>query len=473
MINPQKTTLPLNIVGGSAFGRYAKISTEQTFNMMISDNALVPYPGYKKKVALNGGVGREIYGSTKYKHLIAVVDNNVFTIDPNFAVAKVGELETFSGQVYIAENANQQIGIADGLNLYTFNYGSNTFTQASIDFLPGFLAYQDGYGIAASKNTNQWRLSAPNNFDSWPDDAPNVGALQSKVDNVMATVPFTRSLMVFGKIVTEQWYDTGGQLFPYQRNNFYNIDYGTINASSIATGAIQQQGQQLTPIIAWVGINEKSGPAIMYSMGGEPMQASFDGLNYRLEQLTAPEDVYGFMFKEAGHVIYQVTWPTDNYSIAVDFTVQKFYTLTDEKLNYHIAKRVAYFNNAYYFLSFNDGDLYQVSSQFNTYNGAEIPRIRIPAPLRLPDSSRFVLNNVTLTMEQGDFDAPQRVDLSLSDDGGITFGTTVGQELNGIAQRPNQFQFWNCGSGNDLRLQFHFWGSPRFVITNGSAEVYQ
>jgi len=54
--------VPLKIVGGNHFGRYPKISVEQTFNMIISDGALVEYAGYKNIKNLNPNqTGRSIY----------------------------------------------------------------------------------------------------------------------------------------------------------------------------------------------------------------------------------------------------------------------------------------------------------------------------------------------------------------------------------------------------------------------------
>ena len=54
MINRTNTKqMPLNIVGSSVFGRYPKISIEKTYNMLISDNWMVNYPGYSKVIDLN------------------------------------------------------------------------------------------------------------------------------------------------------------------------------------------------------------------------------------------------------------------------------------------------------------------------------------------------------------------------------------------------------------------------------------
>ncbi len=47
------TQMPLDIVGSTKFGRYPKISVEQTWNMIISDGFLVPFAGYLKVAELS------------------------------------------------------------------------------------------------------------------------------------------------------------------------------------------------------------------------------------------------------------------------------------------------------------------------------------------------------------------------------------------------------------------------------------
>ena len=39
--------VPLGMVGGNTYGRYNKISSAQTWNMMISDGFLVDYAGFQ------------------------------------------------------------------------------------------------------------------------------------------------------------------------------------------------------------------------------------------------------------------------------------------------------------------------------------------------------------------------------------------------------------------------------------------
>lgn len=460
--------VPLKIVGSSTFGRYPKISIAQTYNMIISDNFLVPYAGYEAAAVMaQSGRGRGLYSSARYNHLFAVIEDGVYTIDSGLGVAKVATIATTSGDVFIAENNNKEIAISDLQNIYIYNYGNNTFKTVDIDFLPTYISFQDGRFISGDRRTNQWYLSGFNDGASWPSGASNVGQLETKADTVVAAVPVRgkgNALFLFGKTVTEVWYDLGYQLFPYQRNSFFNIDYGCLNAATIAS---QED------LIVWLASNEQSGPVIMVSQGGPPTPISDDGINFKLAQLTNPQDAYAFIFKQDGHVFYQITFPTDNLTLVYDFNTQKFYNLCDEYMDYHIAKRVAFFNNDYYFISFNNGVLYRLSSTITTFDGAEIPRIRVMETFRLPNNSPFVVNNLNFTVEEGESQTVQRVDFSFSKDGGQSFSSTFSKDLNTTANRLNRIQFWNMGRANEFIPQFRFWSNGRFVVGDGTMSFYQ
>jgi hypothetical protein len=466
--SPLQKTIPLGVVGSSTFGRYPKISNAMTYNMIVSDNWFVPFAGHQEVATLAAnGSGRGLYSSVRYNHMIAVVNDNVYTIDSNFGVAKIATIGTSFGDVFIAENNAKQIAICDLKNIYIFDYDANTFTRATIDFLPTAISFQDGRFISGDRRNNQWRLSDFNNGLSWPGDASSVGVIQTKPDTVSYPLPIKgkgNALFLIGKTVTEQWYDLGYQLFPYQRNSFFNIDYGCLSAATVAS---QED------LVVWLAANEQSGPVIMVSQGGAPMPLSTDGINFKLAQLTTPQDSYGFIFKQDGHTFYQITFPTDNLTLLYDFNTKKFYHLCDKYMNYHIAKRVCFFNDAYYFVSFNDGKLYEINSDYTTYNGDEIPRIRVTDPYRLPDSTAFIVNNINFTVEQGESQTVQRIDVSMSKDGAQSFSNIFTQELNSTANRRNKFQRWNLGRANDFTLQFRFWSEGRFVVGDGTMSIYQ
>lgn len=471
--NPLIKNIPLDIVGSTAFGRYAKISLEQTFNMIISDDFLVPSAGHTIAAEIApDGLGRGGYNSNKLGQMVVVIDDGVYLVNNGSSYQRIGTLNTTSGDVSIAENNASQIAICDKLNLYIYDYSGNhtpAFQQASLFFTPVYVASQAGYFICAAPDLGQWIVSDPNNGFSWPANPENIGEFQTKADKPIAIVPIpgsSNSVMVIGSIVTEVWtLDPNALLFPYVRNSYHNIDYGCPNTATL------DQNQTL---VAGLFSNEKSGPVIMViAGGGQPTQISNDGINFKLASLENPQDSCGFFFKQDGHLIYQLTFISDNFTIAYDFTTQKFFTLTDERMNYHIAKRMMYFNDRYYFVSINDGNLYQSNSNFTTYNGAEIPRIRVCKPIRSADGNDFIVQNLTFPIEQGEDSELARVDFSSSIDGGASFGTIEGYDLQPLGKRRGRIDILNQGMANEFIPQFRFWGMGRFVASNGVASIYQ
>lgn len=471
----QESKVPVNIVGSTKFGRYDKISSEQTYNMIISDEWLVPYAGYKKAIDIDsGGAGRGIYHSTKFKHLILIINNGIYIVNESIQLNRVGSIDTYTGDVFMAENDANQIAICDKQNIYIYNYVTNTvskaFTtgQSDLDFAPGYMTFQDGYFICPDLNQSQWRLSKPNDGREWPATANNVGAFQTKADNPIAAISAPGkggNLFIMGSSVTELWNNVGAKLFPYQRASGFNIDYGCISSTTIASG---------DNFVIWLGINEKSGPVIMYSSGGEVTQISTDGINFRLAQLVNPQSSYGFLFKQDGHLFYHITFSDDrdNFTLTYDFNTGKFFSLCDASMNKHIAKRVAAFNNTYYFISFIDGNLYELNSNYSTYDGEEFPRTRVCGTTRADDNAQFIADQLEVLMEQGKADN-MAVDVSLSRDGGVTFGNYVRMRLNKITYRKNKFILWGLGSANELTIQFRFYGTDRFVVSNGLLTVRQ
>ena len=520
-------SLPLNVVGSSTFGKFPKISIEKTINLFMSDNWLVPYSGYVVGVLStffgNGVSGRGLFASTKFDRLVVVISQNVYLVNisfnqinltvESFSSVLIGSLETTEGVVYITENNKPQLLISDSVGLYLYDPAATpVFSKPAIDFTPGYITFHDTYFISAATNTNTWRLSGQNDGSTWPSQAANVGTLQTKPDNVQAVVRFPsrgNMIVVMGDTVTESWFDTGAQLFPYQRNNQFNIDYGCINPATVA---------YMDQLVVWLAQNEKSGPIIVYSNGGDITRITTDGIDYVLANLTNPYDSQAFLYRQDGHLFYHINFYTDNLSLYYDFNTQKFFHACDQNLNYFIASQVAFFNNQYYFISKNTGNLYVFDTIFTTYEDVdkknvvktyEIPRIRTCKNIRQPSQESFILNDVGFTIESGETDYQKQtavlpdsifllsdgtafllsdgtnllleqsniiyttpaVDLSLSYDGGATFGNGFRYVLPGIGQRRNKLMWWQLGWGNDTVCQFKFWGLGRFVVTDGIANI--
>ena len=559
--------LPVNIVGSSIFGRYPKISIEKTYNMFMSDNFMVPYSGYSIGITasnfINSIEGRAIFTSTKFGELVVVEGSSVFLVNIEysqsqekvtfFQVFKIGTLQTQTGVVYIAENNKPQIGISDGTAFYVYDpLLTPAFQAVPLSFTPGYLTFHDTYFILAASNdtfynppaNNTWHLSGQNDGLTWKNDSASIGLLQTKPDNVKAVVRFPSKgnmIFVMGSIVTEAWFDTGAQLFPYQRNNQFNIDYGCLQPATVA---------YMDEFVVWLAQNEKSGPIIVYSDGGMPKKITTDGIDYLFSTLQDPENSQAFLYRQDGHLFYHINFYADNLSLVYDFSTQKFYHACDQNLNYFIASEVAFFNNQYYFITKNNGNLYVFDTSITTYQDTdsdgniithEIPRIRTCANVRNPDQGYQIINDIGFTIESGETDYQQQslgeiilitqsgnilvtqggipplvtqagndllaqdgtlfitqqntggtpawliaqqmantgtsnlslphVDLSISTDGGASFGNEWAYYLPPIGHRKNRLMWWQIGIANDFVPQFKFWGMGRFVATDGTVNV--
>ncbi|MGL6123753.1 MAG: hypothetical protein ACRC1W_12215 [Shewanella sp.] len=523
-IEQQIQEIPLEIVGGNTFGRYNKISIAQTWNMIVSDDGLVDYAGYKNvKDSPSDEPGRGIYSSSRGNVMVAVWGTQVFEIDAALGLTFRGNLGTSSGDVFMAENNNGEISISDGDSIWVYNW----FTQANIVQAtvpaaltnPGFISFQNGRMIVVNTTDNAWYLSNINYALTYTGAANTTGALQSKPDKCQAALSTPgggNTLILFGRNVAEQWTDIGNALFPYQRSSNFNIDFGTLNASSIAS---------LDNYIVWLAGNEQSGATVMVLSGNSAQSISTDGINFKLSGLTNPSNCNGFLFRQDGHVIYQFTFPDDNLSYIYDINTKKFFTVSDENSNYHIARNVVFFNNVYYFVSLKGPNLFAFGTNYTNFdygdgNIQQIPRIRVTPPVRLPSQLPFIIKSVGFTIENGqannittiDYTVPdgetlatesffdiatesgiliadegdgttttlntytltsEAVDLSISRDGGESFGASLRLSMNAVGKRKSRFIYQRLGRANDVSFQFKFIGYGRFVAFEGVIEAYQ
>tara|TARA_R110002012_G_C11660173_1_gene612148 strand:+ start:1553 stop:3004 length:1452 start_codon:yes stop_codon:yes gene_type:complete len=479
-------SVPINIVGGTNPARFPKLGREATYNMIVTDAAngskgLVPYAGYElSKVIKKDGEARALYVSPSYGHMIAVIDEGVYALTVSGEVVRegnvrkklisssqIGTLATDSGAVEIAENANKEIAIVDGLFQYLFNYGTNTFSQISPGFKPISITYQDSYFQYAVGDTNEFRMSESNDGTQFP--AEYLGAIETKnANNCIAVRAHGRQLYVFGSTVTEIWQDlpTINQSLvinmPYKRDNSVNIDYGCLNKETIADGF---------GFLVWLAVSEEAGPVIVYSEGSNPQPLSTDGIDFMLSNLTDPSDASAFLYEQDGHIFYQITFKTDNLTLAYDFKEGIFISPTDEKLNAHPAKKVVYFEGSHYFLSYEDGSLYEMNSTFDSYDGHAIPRIRRCSPDRLPDYEDFRVSKVQVVADNGYSENQLAIDLSLSKDGSVSFGNNVRRELGPIGRTRQLTRWYDLGWSRDWTFQFSFYGKSYYAIVDATMEI--
>jgi hypothetical protein len=559
-VTPNSDQVPINIVGASMFGDYPKISLEKTYNMFESDGFLVPFPAYHKvvEIAEDASVGRGFFRSFRGDFLVAVVGRGLYRIDLNLAVQLVGTLNTSIGEVFMDENLSQQICIVDGTNMYIYNYFLNSLTVQTggpldgpdAQLRPAYVTYHNTFFLIGNSNktgegARWWSYQTATDTTV---AAHTDMAIQTKPDNALAIVRIpgqASNVLVFGGAVCEVFTQVGGlsangQPQDYQRNSSISIDEGCLSVSTIAAN---------NTFIAWLGISEGNMPSIVVMEGQQTRRISTDGIDFFMQNLFAPESSTAMMYRINGHLFYHLTFfdPRDNTTLIYDFNTQKFYHLSDQNLDFHPAQSVVFFNanqNAIldnvpqniFFISIRNGGIYQLSQDFTSIiedinfdgnagpNDApaqvdpnlvfEMQRVRICAPVRMPSSAPFKVNQLCFTIEMGcdqieavqdclelmitedgirifsespDYrqlvpeDAGQedcvsvpyqgRIDLAISKDGAETFSNYVPRYLNPLGIRKNILRWNKMGRVNDFTPKIRFWTLGRIVATNGYVEI--
>lgn len=417
----------------------------------------------------------------------------------------------------------------DGTGTRTFVTGG-PFQRVITSFRPGQISFHDTYILCAARDDtfyqpaaqNTWRLSEQNNAFVWANDAASIGLIQTKPDNTVGIIRFPSGgdmIIVLGNAVTEPWYDSGAQLFPYQRNNQFNIDYGCVSATSIVTHE---------NIAMWLGYNERSAPCIMQSDGGMPRKITTDGIDHKLYELQKPEDCEAFIFRLNNHLIYHINFFTDNFSLFYDINTDKFFNASDQDSNYFHITGLTLYKNQYFGISKDSGHIYIVGDDITAYTTTDagdnvhtfvIPRIRSCGHVRELDQNYNIANDLGVTIESGEtdyyYDHVQTGDgtpydiisqagdhiisqagdqivsqedvpgsetftdveilpkayLAVSRNGGATYSSFRSQTLRPIGRRINRLMWWNLGIANDMICQFRFESYGRVAISNGIMNV--
>lgn len=525
-------TVPVDVVGSSTFGRYKKISNQYTYNMYISDGWLINFAGWKRIYDFltdQGGNGRGLFVSIRNNIMVSVINSAVFVINSALSVSFVGNIDSSVGDVFMDENLNDQICIVDGRDayIYNFEFGSLTKQDLSRGLIANYVCYHNTFFLIGngdkSSNGAAWY--------AYKYDTPTTIveqtqlALQTKSDYAIAILRIPgggNNVIVFGTAVSELWTQVGG-INNYQRVASFNIDYGCLSVSTLASS---------DKFVMWLGINETSSPSIMLFSGGGAERISTDGIDYVLKNIKYPQQSTAFLFRDDGHLFYQITFynAADNLTLIYDLDTQKFFHLTDADSSYHPARRIAYFNENIYFVSLKNTSLYQTSSNFTTYNenlsssvldadptiNKIIPRVRITSSLRAQSGAPFRARNFTFILDQGNdpyyselnvekalpyivtegddpdyivtesgqkiiaqgdfspgiFYAP-KVELAVSFDSGESFSSNDSTAFRVLGQRQNIINWTEpLGLSNDLTFRLTFWTRSYVCFYNGSVEVY-
>jgi len=460
--------VPYPLIGSSNPEIVPKIDSQRTVNLYeINDpegkepSVLQDMPGLLQKASMGADDTVGCRGMLQHgDYLYAVYGDILYRVDNGFLVSSLGSpLTTSTGPVRFSVNENE-ILLVDAVKGYLWNFTTSTATFPIVD--PDFPAQPidvtnvDGYFIVTEGESNDWYWSALNDGLNW--NSTDTEKIISKPDQCIAIATVNRRMFIFGKNITEQWYDDPVGTTPFQRNNNMLFEYGCASRASV----VENYG-----ILVFLASTKNGVGSVRVTDGGQPQIISTPALDriikgYEIDHVVS--DASGMIYKENGQIFYEISFTTANHTWVYSFSTKKWFereSLPDKRFK---GECYANFLGSHFVGDYSTNKLYEMSSQYADQNGDSYRRMRIGKPFSLPSLKSFRVNRFELDLVNGVGTATgitqdPLVRLSISRDGGLTYGNALEASLGKMSQSLYTSEWYRLGSQTDFVPKIEFWHS--------------
>lgn len=252
----------------------------------------------------------------------------------------------------------------------------NAFPTGTL--VPG-VAYLDTYVIVGTPDGKLWNSSV-NDPTTW--NPLSYITSESEPDQLTGIAKHLNYVVAFSQWSTTFFYDAGGTppASPLLPASTYGFELGCVNGNSIA---------QIEQSLLWIGQSRNTGPAVFILDGTSPTKVSSPNIDRVLTNSTLA-NVYAYAFKYNGHMFYVLTLIDLSVTIVYDVNEKMWYqwssyVSTSSGLVEQFFSPTFYAGNfganqEYYFLDYNNGNVYSMSDTIYQDNGYPI-QFRVISPL--------------------------------------------------------------------------------------------
>jgi hypothetical protein len=474
-------TIPLDIVGGFEKEEFSEFNPSETINMFVVNSptgkkqkAHYPTPGLSLPDGLDfsdavSGGGRNAFVFDA--HLFTVVGNSIFRITKTTTgldKAFIGAINTDRGYVGIEELGNELMFV-DGVNGWIYNKQTATFTQITSPDFPGqpidVVVIGDRF-VVLQGETKLFFYSAPNNGTSW--NALNFYSFTSVSDTCVAAKILKNRMYVMGENSLRIWYNSGSSFGPY-----LPADPGYESGCAAIGSAVSA-----FDTLVWLSKTKQGVGSVMTTKGDEPIAISDQSIDTELQTYGDVSDANAYLYKnELGHLMYIINFTLANRSLMYDFNSRQWSKLEYKGNNRHLGQKHAYFKGTHYVLDFESPWLFAYSNKYLSDNGINTRRARICKIFSVPTGNHFTVNRITIELKQGtgdignDQDDDPQLFLSVSRDGGITYGNRLSAPIGRGGDRNLITSFYDLGTMRSMVLKIEHYNKTPFLILGATMHI--
>jgi hypothetical protein len=335
-----------------------------------------------------------------------------------------------SGRVSMIKNATQ-IGIATNAGFYYATIAAPSLPVLVDSEHYTSAAYQDGLGILALANSEQFWLTGLDDFSTI--GGLDFSSADAFADNLVGLISDHRELLLLGEETIEAWYNSGDAAFPFARTPGGFAEVGCKAAGSIAKRSNR---------VFWLG----SDGAVWSMSGYQPQRISTPGIERAIKALEYHDRARSFTYAVQGHEHYVLNFP--DASFGYDMTTG----LWRERESYGKPRwRAECLEHAFDLDLVGDyetGAIYSLDLDTHTDAGGIMRRLMQSAPLH-GGGKRVLMSELYIDCSMGDSTDPAADPMAMlqwSDDGGRTWSNEMTASVGKIGEYTHRLRFNRLGS---------------------------
>ncbi len=469
--------MKFNFLGGQHKGFSPNQNTQETVNMFLEvdsseENKLTLYrvDGKKDFIELPKS---PIYNMAEFRGVLyAVAGDSLYKITESvsgYSYSLLGAVDLTLNVTIAANNAGQLCFNSSYTNkAYVLDTNTDTLTQITDPAFYGSprVDYLDGYGVFVKPNSQQFYISALNDFSTF--DALDFASDEADPDNLVTFIVDHRELILFGERVSTVWFNSGDATFPLSRREGAEMEVGCAAALSVA---------KLDNTVFFLGRNVY-GQGLVYKLNQySPQIISNRGIEHMINSFSRIDDAIAYAYQKNGHSFYVLTFPTANKTLVYDASIQDNDAAWSVRETYGLgrdrASCYAFSFGKHLVGDFVSGVLYELDDETHFDGDLPIEWSRTTAHI-VSDYKRVKHKEVVLNFQTGvglEDGSDPLVYLTYSDDGGHSYITPREASLGVIGQRKNRVMWSRLGQSRD-RVYKVFGSAPvKTVFISGFIDV--
>lgn len=403
--------------------------------------------------ALNGRCFA-VSGATFFEVLIDGTANPIGSVTPG-------------GRVQMCVSQTQVLVLANG-DGFIFDLANSTLTQiTAAGWLTGAtkVAFIDGYFIILEPNTQTFAISGLNDGTAW--DALDFGDAEGQPGNAVSFLADHRQLWIMCVDHGEVYYDSGDSNFPFSRLEGAFMEQGIAALDTLL---------KFDNTAIWLGANEQGQGVVWKANGYTPQRISTHAIEAIIQSLPTIADATAYAYQDGGHLFYVLHFPTGNRTLVYDAATSMWHERgiwngTTGQWDADLARVHCFAFGKHLAGDYKTGNVYEMSAQYATDNGARIRKMRTAPDLvnggKWAWYPEFRLMAQAKALDGTVAGSDPKISLATSNDGGFNWNAPRQKSLGKLGANSTLLRWRMLGRSQNRAFQV-VCDEPCFVALLGA-----